>query len=302
MEEKQEIFRDVLNSIGDGVCFVDYKNQITFWNHGAEALTGYAASEMVGQQYEYKLLRDTRTNPRPGVNPTPSNLVRMTIEDGKTREEETFFIDSNGKRIPVTVRSVPVHADGKQILGAAEFFSDKSEEMETKRHLEDLKRLAMHDPLTGLFNRRHAEENIKCRLQEMERYGWNFGLLFLDIDHFKNINDTQGHGFGDDVLKAVAARLKLNSRSFDSVGRWGGEEFVAVIVNVTEGQLHMVAEKFRHLIEDLQFSTESGSLGVTVSMGATMAVPGDKVESLVSRSDQLMYRSKVAGRNRITMS
>jgi diguanylate cyclase (GGDEF)-like protein len=184
-----------------------------------------------------------------------------------------------------------------KITGAAEIFTDNSEKVALLQKIAELQRDALLDPLTGLANRRYATETLRSKLDQRLRYGWTFGILFMDIDLFKAINDTYGHDVGDQVLKMVARTLQANSRSFDVVARWGGEEFLAIIVNVNDENLHRVAYKLRTLVAKSSLHVGNERIGVTISLGATLARPKDTVESLVKRADQAMYRKKLSGRN-----
>jgi diguanylate cyclase (GGDEF)-like protein len=160
--------------------------------------------------------------------------------------------------------------------------------------------MALLCPLTNLGNRRWAELSLRARLDEMDRYGWPFGLLFVDVDQFKRINDEHGHLTGDEVLRMVAQTLSRSVRSFDFVGRWGGEEFIAIIRNATEKTLRSVANRCRTLIENSSLIDHEREIRVTISIGATLARHEDSMETLFQRADQLMYQSKAAGRNRIS--
>jgi diguanylate cyclase (GGDEF)-like protein len=138
-------------------------------------------------------------------------------------------------------------------------------------------------------------------MEELRRYGWDFGVIFIDIDHFKEVNDTYGHAVGDGVLRMVAHALKNSLRSFDFVGRWGGEEFIIILPNITSDVLAMVAERCRAKVQECTFQTEGRELSVTISAGAVLAEPGEEVDQVVKRADVLMYRSKHGGRNRVTV-
>ena len=159
----------------------------------------------------------------------------------------------------------------------------------------------MLDPLTELANRRYIELNIQTKLDEMRRYGRPFGILFMDIDHFKKVNDLHGHDIGDKVLIMVSNTFIKNVRASDIVGRWGGEEFLAIIPNINEEQLLFTANKLRVLVEQSGFSLDSGIVQVTVSIGATLAQPKDTTETLLERADKLLYYSKATGRNRVSI-
>ncbi len=140
---------------------------------------------------------------------------------------------------------------------------------------------------------------LSSRLDELRRYGWPFGLLFIDIDNFKDVNDSHGHEVGDKALRVVAMTLLKSLRPFDFLGRWAGDEFLALIVNVGRDDLATVAERARMLVENSLVEGPARGLRVTVSVGAALAHSDDTVDQLVARSDALMYEGKLAGRNRV---
>jgi diguanylate cyclase (GGDEF)-like protein len=124
----------------------------------------------------------------------------------------------------------------------------------------------------------------------------------MDIDHFKQCNDMHGHDVGDKVLRMVASTLYYSMRKTDVVGRWGGEEFLAIIYDVTSlEELRSIAEKLRMLVESSRLDVADKSLIITVSVGATLLLPHDTPDAVVRRADQLMYQSKQDGRNRVTV-
>jgi diguanylate cyclase (GGDEF)-like protein len=179
--------------------------------------------------------------------------------------------------------------------------TDWSSRVESFERVKELEKTAHIDTLTEVANRRLAEQNLEAKFNEMNRYGLHFGLLFIDIDHFKRVNDVYGHDAGDKVLQTVASILSSNIRASDIVGRWGGEEFVVIISNVNEEQLGQIAEKLRLLIQQSVIKVASQTIQVTISVGATVVKPTDDVETLVKRADQLMYKSKTTGRNRVSL-
>jgi diguanylate cyclase (GGDEF)-like protein len=125
--------------------------------------------------------------------------------------------------------------------------------------------------------------------------------MFLDIDHFKRCNDTHGHQAGDAVLATVARTLFASVRPFDTVGRWGGEEFLGVFPRISRETLHEIADRLHNLVAATRAEFEGTVISVTVSIGATLANEGDDIETLIARADALMYRSKEQGRNRVTL-
>jgi diguanylate cyclase (GGDEF)-like protein len=186
------------------------------------------------------------------------------------------------------------------VIGGVELFSDMSSLKSIAARIKELEEMALLDSLTSLANRRCIEKEILMRLEERRRFGVPFGLLFMDIDHFRQFNDTHGHDVGDRVLKSVAETLTRNSRPFDLIGRWGGEELVGIIRNVTPQHLEDLGNRLRLLVESSYIRLEGDELHVTISMGATMVQDGDTMETLLKRADTLLYASKRAGRNCLT--
>ena len=159
---------------------------------------------------------------------------------------------------------------------------------------QELHHMAVTDELTGVFNRNYLNSVLSREMARNLRYDRRFGILIIDIDHFKNINDTFGHAVGDKVLRMVAQILSTYIRSSDTLVRWGGEEFVVVAIEVND-------EKLKHLCEKLRRNIEDGSYGsvekITVSIGATLFRKDDTQDALLLRADKALYEAKEKGRN-----
>jgi diguanylate cyclase (GGDEF)-like protein len=182
-------------------------------------------------------------------------------------------------------------------VGVVDVLSDIAELQTVRKKVDELSRTALVDELTGVGNRRHLEMILRAKIDEAARYGSKFGVLFLGIDYFKRVNDEYGHTTGDAVLRMVAQTVNDASRTFDVVGRWGGEEFVIIAANVTATSLLVIAERFRSLIEQSAMPVPGGELKVTVSVGALQAGASVTPSSLVEEADRLMFEAKRAGRN-----
>jgi diguanylate cyclase (GGDEF)-like protein len=165
----------------------------------------------------------------------------------------------------------------------------------------ELDRVSRIDSLTGLFNRRHLDEHLRHEISAARRHQRIVGVMILDIDHFKQVNDQHGHPNGDVVLREVAQRLLGTLRAEDALGRWGGEEFIAVLTESPAASISLVAERMRKVIADKPFPLDSGDLiTVTVSIGYTC---GDgEAEVLVRQADDALYEAKAAGRNQVVGS
>ncbi|GAA4600342.1 diguanylate cyclase (GGDEF)-like protein [Actinoplanes octamycinicus] len=160
------------------------------------------------------------------------------------------------------------------------------------------RRAADTDPLTGAHNRRYFEEALAAECRRAARAGYQLGLLMIDIDHFKKINDTYGHPAGDRVLRELARRLTAGRRAGTVFARYGGEEFIALVPHVTRADLPLIAERTRQAIADLPFeATDQTLITVTASIGAATSSMADPA-TLLKAADEALYAAKAAGRNR----
>jgi two-component system cell cycle response regulator len=164
---------------------------------------------------------------------------------------------------------------------------------------EELRERAMHDPLTGLLTRGAFFEISDHEAARARRGRTPLSIVMADIDHFKSINDRFGHPGGDDVLREVAHRLLATFRKEDAVGRYGGEEFVALAVGCEEADAINLAERFRQAVEHHSFAIGAEWLDVTTSVGVVTGTAADGVMELVRTADEALYRAKSSGRNRV---
>jgi len=288
----------VLDSLFDGVYFVDINRRITYWNAAAERISGYSKEAVIGSCCADNLLRHIDCNGRELCR--DGCPLAATITDGKARESSVFLHHAQGHRVPVSVRTSPVRDDDGTIIGAVEIFCDNSNSLQILHEFERLKQDAYLDPLTSVGNRRYGEMTLEIRMFEMKTHDIPVGVLFLDIDHFKHVNDQHGHKTGDDVLAMVAKSISYSLRKMDVVARWGGEEFVVILPGASPVIIKSVAERIRVLIEYSFIHVGDDKLSVTVSIGATMSRMDDTGASIVNRADKHMYLSKSRGRNRAT--
>lgn len=288
-------FAQVLDELSDGVYCVDASRRVTYWNRSAERITGYPAAEVVGRSCAESLLIHVDPDGRPLCQ--IGCPLQRTLQDGVPQRAEVFLHHRDGHRVPVQVRVTPLRNAEGVVVGAVEIFSDNSAKRAMAERIGNLERLAMLDQLTELPNRRYLEMSLALRVSELLRYGWPFGVLLLDIDHFKEVNDRYGHQAGDRTLKMVARTLSYSSRVFDVVGRWGGEEFLAIVSHIDQAQLTNVAERLRAMVERSMLELPEGLIQVTVSIGAAMAEPREEVDRLLRRVDRRLYEAKRSGRN-----
>lgn len=295
----RDSYRRILDDLYDGLYFMDTDRVIRYWNGAAEQISGFTASEVVGKSCSNNILTH--------VNEKGDSLCKglcpaaMTIADGKSREAKVFLHHKEGHRVPIAVRVTAITDTEGKVIGAAELFSDISSARFIETRVKELEEMALLDYLTKIANRNCIEKDIAACLEERKRFGVPFGILFMDIDHFKRFNDTFGHDLGDRVLKYVAQTLRKNLRSFDVVGRWGGEEFIGIIRNITRQQLESLGNRLRILVESSYIQSGNERLNVSISIGATLVRDDDDRNSLLKRADTLLYESKKAGRNCLTI-
>jgi diguanylate cyclase (GGDEF)-like protein/PAS domain S-box-containing protein len=307
----QGFYKELLDHMSDGVYFVDRDRKIIYWNDGAAKLTSYKAEEVVGRHCQDNILCH--------VDPAGHNLCQngcplsATVKDGEGHNADVFLRHKQGWRVPVNVRVEPLRDKEGSIVGAIEIFSDNTAQQEERRRTDAMQRLAFLDALTQLPNRRYVEMALNTALNEYKVHNDPFGVMMIDLDGFKGVNDTLGHTNGDRVLQKVARTLSGSLRSADVLGRWGGDEFVAIVQNVNEEALRVMANRCTVLVQRSSFAEEIGPThrnalelsaavkSISVSVGGTMVRPTDTPEDLILRADQLMYQSKMAVRNRATV-
>jgi diguanylate cyclase (GGDEF)-like protein/PAS domain S-box-containing protein len=285
----------LFDSLFEGLYLVDRDRRIVYWNRSAEAITGWRSEQAVGRHCFDDMQMHIDNQGACACNGHCPLLAAM--KSGGLVEASTFLNHNQGHRVPVSLRTLPLRDAHGTIVGAAELIRDESPTAGLLERLREVEKLALLDPLTKLANRRYIEETIEQRCTEMKRYKWESGILFIDVDNFKSVNDTHGHTIGDALLVAVAATLVANSRPFDFFGRLGGDEFVGIIRNVGFDELKQIAEKLRMLIESQRVPAASAPIAATVSVGATLVRMDDDVHSVMKRADELMYKSKHSGKN-----
>lgn len=243
---------------------------------------------------------------RTGVDAQQFNLTRLFAdpdEENRFHQALSEFgqLDSWETRLAgnppywavVWARRLEIEGQSASLVWSFDIHQRKAMEQE-------LRLLATTDTLTGLQNRHAFVKRGMSLLKGAQRYGRQCSALMLDIDHFKRINDTYGHAFGDAVLKAVAEELSHGLREVDLLGRLGGEEFAAILPETGAHQALLVAERLRNAVQALSFTCEDGSrLRLTLSIGVAERLSGEvRLEDLLARADRALYRAKDGGRNR----
>jgi diguanylate cyclase (GGDEF)-like protein/PAS domain S-box-containing protein len=290
-EERQ--LAATLASMGDAVVTTDVHGQITFFNPVAEALTGWAAGEAIGQPVQQVVVvldaegNTARTHP-----------ARQVLSEGSPISLAPYgqLLQRSGRVVPISDNAAPIRDDQGGITGVVLVFRDTSVQRSVQQQLQFA---AMHDALTRLPNRSLLYDRLRvahtetCRHQER-----NFAVLFVDLDHFKLINDSLGHLVGDRLLVEVAARLTACTRAYDTVARMGGDEFVLLLTSVLHREEALgVAERIHYAMRT-PFLIDGHELYCTASIGVRLSQSNDvSIESILRDADAALYRAKALGRN-----
>jgi diguanylate cyclase (GGDEF)-like protein/PAS domain S-box-containing protein len=287
----RDLLSYVVQSTGDAIITKAPDGSITSWNRGAEQLYGYTAEEVIGRPS--------------GITETPDRAgewqkLLQTVFSGQSIENfETERVRKDGRVIAVSLTVSPVPDANGRIVQCAIIARDTTERV---RYEERLRHMADHDQLTGLFNRRRFDEELKRELARAGRYAEHSAVLSIDIDNFKGINDSAGHAAGDAVLCHVASVLDHRSRASDVVARLGGDEFAVLLSAVGEREARTAAE---HLLAEIRSSPAAYGgkpFRVTGSVGvATFESDDATAGEVLVNADLAMYAAKTSGRDRVVV-
>jgi diguanylate cyclase (GGDEF)-like protein/PAS domain S-box-containing protein len=292
--KEHERARVTLDSLGDAVMSVDQFGTVTYLNSVAEQLSGWPGADAVGlSMSEVFRIVDSFTRE------AAENPLAMAIKLNKAvgLSPNCSLIRRNGDEIAIEDSAAPIHDAHGNVAGAVVVFHDVSR---ARNVVLEMSRLAQHDALTGLPNRLVLKDRLTQALLLARRHRGHLGVLFIDLDGFKQVNDSLGHLVGDLVLQSVAARLTDCVRKSDTVVRLGGDEFVILLPAITHvPEAVVVAAK---ILAELRRPLVAGeqTIALTASIGvSTYPDSGDKAETLLECADLAMYRAKEMGRNNI---
>ncbi len=289
-EETEERFKLMIEGVKDyGIFTMDPQGYITSWNEGAQRMYQYDENEVIGKH------ATSLYSPDGILFEEFQNELEVAAREGKhinealrQRRDNTVFL--------AEIITNALYDENNNLKGFARVVRDVTERAEAE---ETIRHQAMHDSLTGLPNRKALEERLEIMIKQAERHNAKVAIMFLDLDRFKNINDSLGHMIGDMLLKEVASRFRSIVRAEDTVARLGGDEFVILLYEVTHsGDVIRVAKK---IIEAMQVPVQIGqhALHVTSSIGvALFPSDGKDIHQLLKNADTALYRAKESGRNR----
>ena len=279
----------ILNAAGEGICGLDEAGRVTFANPAAAALLGSTAEQLIGQALGERVI---------GENSTGDPFAAAIVAGSPIRDERATFIREGEEVLPVAYHCAPIR-EGSRTAGAVVTFADASERAEYE---EQLRFLAEHDALTSLLNRRRFEEEVAAQAVYAERYGGTFAVLVIDLDHFKDVNDTRGHRSGDGLIRSAAQALRYALPANGVLARLGGDEFAVLLPAATPESATAAAERLRHAVAEHLVLSGNERLQVTASVGVAIHTGIDAdAATVLSDADVAMYDAKESGRNRVVL-
>ncbi len=290
---------NIISNMGDAVIVMDGDSKMIFCNEGVQRAFGYYHDELIGASVS-KLIPS-------GLNCRRDELMAMFDEesipshimssndDSNEEEEQIQGMKKDGNMFSVSVEIMDVS------LGSNKYYAAIVRDIsENKSKEEELLKLASTDPLTGAFNRREFKSLAEQEGLRSQRYNRPLSIMMLDLDHFKNLNDTYGHAAGDKALQNFTESCSEALRNMDLFGRWGGEEFVVLLPETDKPGAIIIADRLRKVVEEASFMHGSNKIMFTVSIGvAQYRTDETTVDAPLARADVAIYDAKKLGRNQV---
>lgn len=290
-------FLYLLETLYDGFCLLDADQRFVVWNHGMERISGLKAQQLLGESWAQRLL--TFTDQKRAPLRERECPVHRSISNGVSHCQVLQLENRRTARWhEVEVQALPLVGFDGRARGTALLLRDKTEVRDSGQY-QQLQMAARRDPLTGVGNRGELESRLArmFQIRSEQPSAPAFAVIFLDLDHFKSINDTYGHTVGDRVLVNLARLISDELYSGETVCRYGGEEFVILCPETDLATAETRAERLRSTIMHASLAAPV-ELSITASLGVAQVEAGDTIEILLHRADEALYEAKRSGRNR----
>jgi diguanylate cyclase (GGDEF)-like protein/PAS domain S-box-containing protein len=288
LKESEEKFRSLAENTQDYIMRYDEDCRHLYENPAALRVSGMTAEDIIGKTH-----RDAGFDEE--LSDFWEEKIKAVFKTGKSSQSIFEWEGATGK-VFLDWHLYPEFDESnhvKTVLGISRDIT------ELKRMEENLKKLATRDELTQAYNRTIFEELLSKEIEKFSRYSHPFSILLLDVDYFKKINDTYGHDTGDKVLETMSSIFRVSIRGFDSLIRWGGEEFLLIAPATDLEKAGLLADRLRKIIENQSFDTAGK---ITISLGVASFRSDDNKNSIVKRADEALYVAKRNGRNRVEIS
>lgn len=294
-----EICTGVVEAAEDGILVIDKSHHIILYNDGARRIFGFSEDEVLGMGIDMLLPERFRLQHGMMIEEFGSGMV-VTKHMGQ-RARQIYGQRKDGSEFIASVQIMKLGT--KDGVGPGKYYAAIVRDIsENKKTEEELLRLAATDPLTGAFNRREFTAIADREALRSSRYHHSLSILMLDLDHFKRLNDTYGHAAGDKALQRFTTLCCNALRNVDIFGRWGGEEFVALLPETDVEGAAIISERLRKIVADNVLVYNDHKISFSVSIGIAQYKDGEvSIDAPLGRADSAVYDAKKAGRNRISV-
>ena len=307
LRESEDRYRSVITALFEGVILIDGDGAIRASNPSAQRILGLSVDQLAGRTSFDPRWQAIHEDGSPFPGETQPTWV--TLQTGQPCHDVIMGLRKpDGSLAWLSINSQPLYRprDANPYAVVASF-ADITERRQAEEELlalqAQLREEAIHDPLTGVYNRRYLEVTLTRELARAAREGQPLSILMGDVDHFKRLNDTYGHLAGDEVLRALGDLLRNCARASDIPCRYGGEEFVVVLPEMSLEVARERAELVRQDFADLRIAFDGIQLGSTVSIGVSVYPDhGTTANELIDAADQALYEAKHTGRNRVCLA
>jgi diguanylate cyclase (GGDEF)-like protein/PAS domain S-box-containing protein len=283
LRQAREQFSTAFSHAPIGMALVSPQGRLLRVNQALCELVGYSEPELLSRSFA--------DITHPDDVEVQQALMREVLAGHRTGfQMDKRYVHADGRIIWVSLSLSMVTDESARPLHLIGHIVDVTERHRMEQRLQHL---ADHDPLTGLLNRRRFEEELIRQLDRCRRYHEDATLVMIDVDHFKQVNDTLGHAAGDEALQSIAAAIMGKVRSSDIIARVGGDEFAAILVGVDEHNAHAATSALAAVVRE----HDGSAVRTTVSVGATLLLPTDRPDTALFRADEALYWVKAAGRD-----
>lgn len=278
----------IVESSDDAIISKTLEGIVTSWNKAAEKIFGYTAEEMVGQPM-LKIFPPDRVEEE-------MHILSKLKSGEKVDHFQTIRLHKSGRQIHISVTVSPIYNAEGEIVGASKIAKDVTEKLNTEKLVW---RQANYDALTNLPNRRLLMDRLGMEVTKAHREMHGLTIMFIDLDHFKEVNDSLGHNIGDELLQKVSHRIRDCFRQSDMLARFGGDEFVALMPCLNQRKdIDTVCSKLLKVLSDPFMLEDANTVYVSASIGiAVYPMDGESDQELIKHADQAMYEAKRKGRN-----
>lgn len=289
-----QLCAEIVTQSDDAVVIVDNTHRIVLFNHGAELMFGYPEKETRGERLDLLMPERFQLQNEAILEEIGAETTGKISQQRRTRQLHCRRKDGN----EFTASAQILRLEHAGAVYYAAIFRDISQSKKTE---EELLRLAATDPLTGAYNRREFSLMVEREALRSHRYHHALSLIMFDLDLFKKLNDSYGHSAGDKALQRFTTLCTNTLRNVDIFGRWGGEEFVALLPETDIEGASIIAERLRKIVGESVLTYNEHKISFTVSIGIAQFKDGETtIEGPLSRADSAVYDAKKAGRNRIS--